>query len=654
MTSPILSYPFDPTGTLASNLIPPEQIVVNAVNYRDYHFVVPRWAPFFVDGANLQFTDTNGATRTLVMGVDWIPCFEFISASRACAKPIWGGIQFLDTQLAGVLTVTYQTLGGIWTIDLAKISELLAYALHNPRVTAWEEVVDQPMKFPPIDHEWDLVDMVGMSDVVNKLTEIENVIRTAQGGDWSAHVNNFNNPHQTTAAQVGLGNVQNYPIASAADAAAGTSNIAYMTPAMTYLMQYSPNGVGTNLNTHLADHNNPHATTAAQVGAYSTAQTDALLSGKLGTTAQAADTILFNGRDQNAYAAWVLAQTAANSLKFDGLTSSAYKTFVLQGQAADSALFAGQTPAQYAASVLTGKAADSALFNGMTPSQFTTQVLGGQAADSLKLAGYTYSQVMSNILAGKANDTFNFNGMDANTYAAWVLANGVAANAQKLNGQTPAQLTTSILSGTAANATLFNGLDQATFTNQVLSQIGGVTGVTRQKVLAPTSGEAAGSYWQELTRVRMPNATFPAVGMTDIQWILSANDAAGSPNATMYYIHATNNVGAGTAAKLEVINMANQSIGFTFGYVISNVDWSDGAGAVATLRIFVKTGANVGPITITQLSQDSGTLQPPSRTTVEPTGITYAVEDAFAKISDLNLMANTLTTAFASVTTSLS
>jgi hypothetical protein len=38
----------------------------------------------------------------------------------------------------------------------------------------------------------------------------------------NSHVGNLNNPHQTTKAQVGLGDVQNYPVATTAQAQAGT------------------------------------------------------------------------------------------------------------------------------------------------------------------------------------------------------------------------------------------------------------------------------------------------------------------------------------------------------------------------------------------------------------------------------------------------
>jgi len=209
-----------------------------------------------MDTMKIIYKDTVGVQKILQKGVDWYESHEFISASRACATPIFGSISFLNTSLAGVVTLQYQTIGGIWVQDEQKISEILANVLHNPRVTAWEEVIDMPYAFPPIDHEWNLVDMVGMSEVVESLRDIETYIRQ-QGQDGLVnHLADFNNPHRVTAEQVGLGYVRNMPTASKAEAMAGTSDNVYLTP-------WSANQLvtalfGNGMNTHLQDFNNPH------------------------------------------------------------------------------------------------------------------------------------------------------------------------------------------------------------------------------------------------------------------------------------------------------------------------------------------------------------------------------------------------------------
>lgn len=52
-------------------------------------------------------------------------------------------------------------------------------------------------------------------------------------GNLNAHVSSANNPHNVNKTHVGLGNVQNYGIATQAQAEAGTANNKYMTPLRT-------------------------------------------------------------------------------------------------------------------------------------------------------------------------------------------------------------------------------------------------------------------------------------------------------------------------------------------------------------------------------------------------------------------------------------
>jgi hypothetical protein len=183
---PAVTYPFDPTGKLLSNKVTGEQQVITAMNYRDYHFIVPKMAPYFADSLKVSYRSLTNETRYLVEGVDYYATNEFIAASRACATRIFGSISFLNLQLAGVVTLEYQTLGGIWNINDIKLAELLADRLHNPRTTSWDVIVDMPVTFPPIDHQWDLVDLVGAKEVVHSLDRIAvaiiNKIPSGNGG----------------------------------------------------------------------------------------------------------------------------------------------------------------------------------------------------------------------------------------------------------------------------------------------------------------------------------------------------------------------------------------------------------------------------------------------------------------------------------------
>ena len=218
-------YPFDPSGTAVTNKIENEQQILTPANGVDYHLIVPLATPFFEQGLSISIVNLDNSVRNLVNGVDYQCTHWFISASRACATPIFGSITIFDRTLAGIIRLNYQTIGGSWTINDAGVAQVLADTLHNPRITAWEEVTNYPATFPPVDHQWDLVDMVGMSDVVtgvndirtaliNKIasdqalnTQLANAMTVIQAGGTLdqaiAHMASIANPHQTTAAQVG-------------------------------------------------------------------------------------------------------------------------------------------------------------------------------------------------------------------------------------------------------------------------------------------------------------------------------------------------------------------------------------------------------------------------------------------------------------------
>ncbi len=264
---------FDPTGTLPANLVSNERHTITAANGRDFHFIVPIFGPFFgYPGAlSIVFTPLVGPPRTLVEGIDYVKAFQFIGASRGCSKPVYGGISFLNNQLAGEMRIGYRSIGGNWTISLAAIQEILSNTLTNPRVTAWEQVIDSPATFPVIDHEWNLVDLVGASEIVAEIHNVSLAIANRPAPiiqlGLQEHINDFNNPHQVTKAQVGLSLVSNFRVATSAETIAGTSNILYVTPqGVRAALDVFAENANNELAAHLEDEANPHNTTKGQVG----------------------------------------------------------------------------------------------------------------------------------------------------------------------------------------------------------------------------------------------------------------------------------------------------------------------------------------------------------------------------------------------------
>lgn len=261
MSNATIAYPLDPTGTQASNKITAEHQTIAPPELSEFHFIIPGAAPYFRETMQIVHLPSQ---RTLVEGVDYACTHYFHDASMACAKPIYGSITFHDPQLTGAVRMSYQTLGGDWTLEAAKIISILSNKLVNPKRITWEQVADLPYAFPPIDHEWHLDDMVGMSEVVTVIEGIRDALIASGEGGLQSHIADKENPHGVTKAQVLLGSVENYPVATVAEAQAGTAANRYLT--VLRGAQLVEALIGNALNTHVNRSDNPHNTSKGQVG----------------------------------------------------------------------------------------------------------------------------------------------------------------------------------------------------------------------------------------------------------------------------------------------------------------------------------------------------------------------------------------------------
>lgn len=262
MPIPNATYPFDPTGTAASNLITDERQLIPAENSKGFVLMIPFLAPYFRSSMQIVHLQ-NG--RVLVPDVDYACTHYFYEATTKIGQPIYGSITFLDKTLSGTVALRYQTIGGEWTIDEQQIEQILANTLLNPRVATWEQIVDLPHQFPPIDHPHDVNDDMGrMENVIDAIYTITDAILQVGEGASEAHINNHNNPHEVTAAQVGLGMVVNAPMATPQEAIDGAATNRYINPMLmrTAVMAW----VGNQLNDHIANQGNPHGVNKSQVG----------------------------------------------------------------------------------------------------------------------------------------------------------------------------------------------------------------------------------------------------------------------------------------------------------------------------------------------------------------------------------------------------
>lgn len=132
----------------------------------------------------------------------------------------WDGVEYLFSYDNAGAEASYIPAGGAVTEQLIDLNLVLG---NVDNVTI---VIDDSLAYATMDE---------LNKQINNLkttltTTINTNVKAVQDA-LDTHKNSTTNPHSVTKSQVGLGSVENYGIASSAEAKAGTANNKYMTPA---------------------------------------------------------------------------------------------------------------------------------------------------------------------------------------------------------------------------------------------------------------------------------------------------------------------------------------------------------------------------------------------------------------------------------------
>lgn len=165
------AYVLDGTGTSVDNLVTDEQIDnVVTLGVQNPVVVFPQFAPFYIVGLIVSYTGADGNSKTLVKGTDFEPIFEIKGV--VANNSIFGGIVLTNRSLNGVITLQYQTLGGNWDVNKAKIAEDFDGLVFNPRM-GYLTLKPWPDMF---------VDGVDTPIVLDSLVGLENAQNATDGG----------------------------------------------------------------------------------------------------------------------------------------------------------------------------------------------------------------------------------------------------------------------------------------------------------------------------------------------------------------------------------------------------------------------------------------------------------------------------------------
>lgn len=211
------SYPLDTTGFSIGNKIPDEVHVLTEINDTTYRIIVPDFAPFYLDNFAVNHVDSLGNITPLSPDIDFYLCLPFVGATRSIGKIVYGGITINTLLTDGVIKVTYQCLGGMWSADAGYVMERLAEIMYNPKLTVWDAITNVQETFPPINHSLDIDDTYGQEQLIDAVNALAAAVLAgpSQAVGIVKHLTDFDNPHRTTKDQIELGNVDN--IRSATD-----------------------------------------------------------------------------------------------------------------------------------------------------------------------------------------------------------------------------------------------------------------------------------------------------------------------------------------------------------------------------------------------------------------------------------------------------
>lgn len=170
-----VTYPLDLTGNNPANLVRNEIHTVSESRFRDYFFIVPKFAPFYVDNFSLSISINNNVTP-LQEDVDYSFALQYVTGTRVTGKAMYGAVTLHNLNLNGILLMDYQTIGGDQVADRLVVLTTLADRVYNPRTTIWDILTNVPNALPPTPHYQDYDQFFGQEELVQMLGQIRDAI----------------------------------------------------------------------------------------------------------------------------------------------------------------------------------------------------------------------------------------------------------------------------------------------------------------------------------------------------------------------------------------------------------------------------------------------------------------------------------------------
>jgi len=186
------TYIFDEFGNNPANLINNEKRTLAVGNASEHFVIVPDATPYYGDSLVLVGPDGD----ILEEGIDYVPTHKWQQASDAVGQDIFGTILILDPNFdPGSYSYQYQTLGGDYVDNRANAILDGLVAINSVQSYSNVDWSTAPATFPPTQHTHGILSgLVGMDEILTRLTEIKDAVISAYSDIHIADIVDFGDP----------------------------------------------------------------------------------------------------------------------------------------------------------------------------------------------------------------------------------------------------------------------------------------------------------------------------------------------------------------------------------------------------------------------------------------------------------------------------
>lgn len=170
MPNPIFRYPLDLTGVNSNNLVYNELHNLPVITKRA---VLPSYGPYFSESLVIRDVATNAI---LIKGVHYEHLQLVEEATIKTGKEVCEAILIIDSTVSSEISITYQTIGGLYQRTSDAILNLYNSVMNDNRPVDWANVLNKPMAYPPSLHNHLFKDVVGFEPLIVQLERLGNAI----------------------------------------------------------------------------------------------------------------------------------------------------------------------------------------------------------------------------------------------------------------------------------------------------------------------------------------------------------------------------------------------------------------------------------------------------------------------------------------------